>query len=552
MRGFLVVASVLAVSAVAADANAQTAGINMGAPVWNGVVAVDAMQAAVSTGAPHVRVNFRLDDWKSPSDPGFFAAYDQIIDGITSNGLEVYGLLSDELAPEHDRLSPEFAEQYVKFATAVIDRYKDRVRVWETINEPNDWAGGTSARFPAATFADVHGKLYSAVKVAHPGDACWDVKIVTGPLFSFDGNSSASYLADVINAGRAGGGWKGVRDVLGKDPIDDVGYHIYVAQGTDSSEGDVGTSAGANLDSLKSVLAARGLGDKKIWISEIGYQAELLGDEGQATRLDSTFAALGARGDVASIQWFTIGDFGGLGWGLHKEGSFAAKDRRPAYEKFVNQAKAYAPELAAKLVVELPKQVEIGKPVVAKVTATNLGKHAWGDDVRVGAASGCPAAWSINGWAWSPAAGEGYAKSLTDARRFLPKGKTVAQGESITVDVALATPAALGKQRFAARMLEEGVAWFGATASADVDVVPAGTIVPPGEAPGGPGGTTPGGPSGGKPVAQDGSDGASASDGCTCREAPSRSDASGAARGVSFAGLLIGLGLVARRRLARR
>lgn len=513
--------SAVAIAMSAGNARAQTAGINMGAPVWNGVVAIDATKAAVSTGAHHVRVNFRLDVWKSPNDPGFIAAYDAIIDGITSQGLEVYGLVSDELSTNDD--------EYVAFATAVIDRYKDRVRVWETINEPNDWAGGTSARFTAGRFADVHGRLYSAVKVAHPGDACWDVKLVTGPLFSFDGNSSASYLAEVIDQGRAGGGWKSVRDVLGKDPVDDVGYHVYVAQGSDSADDDVAPSANANLDALKNVLSARGLGDRRIWISEVGYQAELLGNDGQAARLDATFAALSARSDVASIQWFTIEDFGGMGWGVRN---------RPAYAKLVAQAKAHAPERAAKLVVDLPKRAAIGAPVVAKITATNLGKKTWTTDaVRLGAASGCPAAWSVNGWTWAPSAADGHSASLTDARRFLPKGATVAQGESITFDVPLASATEKGKLHFAARMLEEGVAWFGSTASADVEIVESNTgDEPPADAP------DPGAPSSSAGEASSAS--SSATSGCS-------SSSSGAARGVSFAAILVAFGVFVRRRTSR-
>jgi hypothetical protein len=83
-------------------------GINMGAPVWNGAVVDDALKAAIETGATHVRVNFRLDRWASRTDAGFFDATDRIVDAITSQGLEVYGLVSDELAPAHPITSQAF------------------------------------------------------------------------------------------------------------------------------------------------------------------------------------------------------------------------------------------------------------------------------------------------------------------------------------------------------------------------------------------------------------------------------------------------------------
>lgn len=538
-----------------ATASAQTAGINMGAPVWNGDVAKDALLAATGTGAAHVRVNFRLDAWSAPGDltkvkgKTFFEAYDEIVDTITSQGLEVYGLLNDELAPGLGT-GDVFEAAYAANALAVIDRYKDRVRVWETINEPNDYAGGTSARFTPSAFASAHARVYDVVKRAHAGDACWDVKIVTGPLFSFDGVSASDYLDATIAAGRAGGRWKTVRDALGRDPIDDVGYHLYVAQGPDSPPAEVGASAGANLAAIRSVIDKYALGDKKVWISEIGYRLPLFDEAGQAARVDTLFAALGARSDVASIQWFTIGDFGGEGWGLFGA-SFAAKDRRPSYDRFVAQAKAHAPALAAKLEVSMPSKIAAGATVVAKVKATNLGTSTWrsSDDVRIGAASGCPSAWAVNEVAWKPAASDGYASSPTDARRFLGSS-TLAPGESLTFDVPVVAPTELGKQRFAARMVREGVAWFGSTAIADVEIVPAST--PPGGGPGGGGASSAGGPPppGGSGAAVEPSAGnGDTSSGCSCRTSGGTGDDAGsAARGIALA---LGLAILAFRVRAR-
>jgi hypothetical protein len=459
----------------ARDADAQVAGINLGAPVYDGVVADDALKAVIASGAPHVRVNFRLDRWTSPADATkhggrtFFEAYDAIVDAIVSHGLEVYGLLNDELGS---------GDAYVANALAVVEHFRDRVRVWETLNEPNDWAGGTSARYPAATFAEMHARVYDAVKAKHPGDGCWDVKLVSGPLFSFDGTSAADYLDAAIAAGRGGGTWKALRDASGADPIDGVGYHVYVAQGSDSPIADVGASGGANLDAIGSVLVQRGLGDRKIWISETGFQVPAVDEQGQADRLDATFGALGARSDVASIQWFTIADFGGQGWGLYRD-AIAPANRRPAYDRFVAQARAHAPALAARLAVSLPAQITAGAKVTATITATNLGSSAWSaaDQVRLGAASGCPAAWATNTWRWdAPVASDGYAASATDARRFLPPAASIAQGGSVTLEVTLTAPSQPGKARFAARMVKESVAWFGATAIADVDVVAPGPV----------------------------------------------------------------------------
>lgn len=458
------------------------AGLNMGAPVWNGVLAKDALAASIATGAPQIRVNFRLDKWSAPSDATkhdgrtFFEAYDVVVDAITSQGLEVYGLLSDELVRIGPK-DPGFDDAWVPNALAVVERYRDRVRVWETINEPNNWDETQTPRMPPAAFARAHAKLYGAVKADHAGDPCWDVTLVTGPLFSFDGTTGTDYLAEAIAAGRANGPWKAFVNATGRDPVDGVGYHAYVAQGPGTTS--VAAATNANLDALRAMLSARGLADRRVWLSEVGFRADVLGGEGQAERLDATFDALAARTDVAAAHWFTVADFGaGESWGLFA-GGCAAGQQRPAHARFLARAKRHAPALAARIAVDAPTSVAATAVTPVKVTVTNLGKETWpaGGSVRLGAAAGCPSASAVNELPWAPSA-SGYARSTTDARVPLPRA--VAQGESIVLDVALA-PAASGG-RLAMRMVKEGEAWFGATASVKLAVAsdgPSNTTPPP-------------------------------------------------------------------------
>lgn len=531
----------VAVALLSSGADAQVAGINMGVPVYDGKLDEEALAAVITTGATHVRVNFRLDRWTSPTDTTkhggytFFEAYDRIVDAIVSQGLDVYGLLNDELVGVRPK-DAGFEAAWVANALAVIDRYKDRVRTWETLNEPNDWDETQTARVPAETFASAHGRLYQAAKVEHAGDECWDVTLVSGPLFSFDGRPETDYLDAVIAAGRAGGPWRAVLDAIGRDPLDGVGYHVYVAQGPGSTAADASAAAAANLDALRALLDARGLGDRRVWVSEIGFRASLVGDQGQAERLDAVFSSIGARSDVASIQWFSIKDFGtDETWGLFAS---VPAGRRPAYDRFVAQARALAPELAARLTIDLPRTAPPGARVVAKVTATNLGRSTWtaSDGVGLGAASGCPWASATNDVPWDDAV-DGYVKSVVDARRFFPAGAAVAQGESITVEVPLIVPDTPGKRRFAVRMVKDGVAWFGATASAELEVVSGEDAPASGERPGDERGQ--GEPSPRRPGANGG-----------CRETPQ--PASNAGTDALAALLLAGLTWVGRRRRRSR
>ena len=49
--------------------------------------------------------------------------------------------------------SDEWIAEYVQNAVKIVDHFKNRIRVYEIINEPNDWAGGTSARFTPRAYA---------------------------------------------------------------------------------------------------------------------------------------------------------------------------------------------------------------------------------------------------------------------------------------------------------------------------------------------------------------------------------------------------------------
>jgi len=124
----------------------------------------------------------------------------------------------------------------------------------------------------------------------------------------------------------------------------------------------------------------------------------------------------------------------------------------------------------------------------------------------------------------------------------------------VTMEVPLVMPAAAGKAHFAARMVQEGVAWFGSTAIADIDVVPASSLPDGGVGGGGDGVGGDGdgaGTSGG--LGPRGDAAKSASAGCGCSEAVGSvgsevSSGPSAARGLLFGLVLTAFALGNRRR----
>jgi hypothetical protein len=411
-------------------------GLDIGHVVDNGAVH-DVFDEVDATGTGWVRINFRLDTQNAP-DASWFAEYDRVVDDYVARGIEVYALINDEaVSSTLDENGDAWRAVFVQTAQQIVEHFENRVRVYEIINEPNDYAGGTSARFTAIAFAKILQDTYTAVK---HGDRCSDVTLVSGPLFSFDGNDSAAYLQQVFDT------WGGA------SYLDGVGYHMYVAQGLDSATADVGTSMAANLGAIEAVSA------KPIWVSEYGWRADVVGDDEQAARMQAGFDAMKQDGHVALATYFTLKDFPGNDWGVYT----SADARRPSADRLASIAAANLPARSARVVSVTADASE------AVVTLQNRGSTTWAEGFRLGAAAGCPDAASVNSIAWAPASG--YANSETDARVYLDRA--VAPGEMVEIHVPLAAMPA-GTYTFAARMVEDGVAWFGPTVTAQVTVTDA-------------------------------------------------------------------------------
>ena len=477
---FRTLAIAAALLALAKPAHATEAGLDVGHAVENGAVQ-DVFDQVDATGARWVRINMRLDAWNAPDDATphgpdgltWFQAYDRVIDTYLARGIQVYALINDEsVSSDLDHSSPEWIALYVQNAVKIVDHFKNRVRVYEIINEPNDYAGGTSARFAPATFAEILQDTYLAVKhdAGHIDDRCWQVQLVSGPILSLDGNDGASYLDQTYDAGRNQLAWDYTHQVTGSYPLDGIGYHVYVAQGSDSTLDDVGANTTANLDALWSVIAAREGSDtgKQIWLSEYGWRADLVGDDGQAQRLAAGFDAMAQSGHVATAMYFNYQDFPGNEWGVYD----ASGQRRPSADTLAQIADANAPDRAARLVSVVAPPLAPGQTGTIDVTLVNRGGTTWSDGVRLGAAPGCPEAATDNAIAWTPADSDGYANGIEDARIYL--AQDVPPGGSVTVHVPVTAPAQAGTYTFAARMVEDGVGWFGPTVTAQVVVAAAG------------------------------------------------------------------------------
>lgn len=323
--------------------------LDTGAPISGSTINIDA-DALAATGTKYVRLNFILGSWSSPTDATlhngmtWMQCYDSIVNSLTKRGLKVYGLIGGEAVKNGGALNTDlYVDAYTKNFVTIVEHFKDRVRVFESFNEPNDWAGGTTAQVEPYWFAKMLQKIYMAVKIdnGHIKDPTWQVTLVSGPLFGHDIASSyedtgASYMDAVYKAGIDQLSWKSIRADHGTYPLDGIGYHTYVTQGPNKPKA-IKDRLNYNINSIWDIISKyEGTGSKKkIWISECGWNTAHISASEQARNVTTAFTAFRDHPRVAMGTCFQICDFGGDGgWGIFKGTPYTEANKKPSWTAF--------------------------------------------------------------------------------------------------------------------------------------------------------------------------------------------------------------------------
>lgn len=333
-----------------APAHALLVCLDAGAPINESTGQIQLNAAALkATGTQYVRVNFILGPWSNPNDAtkrgpqnmSWKQTYDQIIHSLTSQGIEVYALIGAQAVHSSaggNYNSDQWVNDYVANFTTIVGQFKDRVRVYESFNEPNDWAGGTTAQVQPFWFAKMLQNIYLSVKInnGHQSDQSWQVTLVSGPGFSHDMDTVATYMQQTYQAGINQLSWTSVKNSYGTYPLDGIGYHIYVAQGsTDTTT--VRNAVNKNLNAIWSTVKSfEGSNTpKKLWVSEWSWNTASVSESGQASNLTTVFNLFKSDARVALASWFQITDFGASDkWGLFRAGGLTEANKKPSWQAF--------------------------------------------------------------------------------------------------------------------------------------------------------------------------------------------------------------------------
>jgi len=206
----------------------------------------NAIRLMKEAGMAWVRMDFLWDEIEPKQGEFDFAKYDNIVDLLKKNNLNVLGIL-DYSAPwaascKSWNCPPKDNKLFADYAAATIKHFKGRIKYWEVWNEPDSptyWSEQDGMK----GYCELLKEVYIAAKKADP-----DCKILNGGLAQ--GLSSVNHLYD--------NGAKGYFDIL----------NIHYFETPLNPHTIKGVAAYPRL--AYKIMSRNGDADKKIWITEIG------------------------------------------------------------------------------------------------------------------------------------------------------------------------------------------------------------------------------------------------------------------------------------------
>lgn len=238
--------------------NALTAG-HINQYVLPGVKFLDAVQQSQ---ARIVRVNFQ----KCPD--GTFNCYMGAINHMLSKNQQIYGLIDPyEVVNNFNPWSNYKINEYAVKFRQIVQTYSGKVKVFESVNEPNI--------APNVINATQFGKILRAVwKEVRKFSGLNSIKIITGPVMTDNKDvslqSCINYLKTAINHIPS-------NEEL---PFNGIGFHFYPYKSCSGiNPWGVQTEVYNVINNFWSQMAAhRGAlsWNRKIWISEFGFNNEIV------------------------------------------------------------------------------------------------------------------------------------------------------------------------------------------------------------------------------------------------------------------------------------
>jgi hypothetical protein len=316
-------------------------GINPNTPINTSTGAVTLTQNQVNdlaaAGVGWVRLEFITGPYGNTDSTAFYNAYDQIVNMFVNAGIQVLGLVDYQTEPggqsawtqnNQENTGGNGDNNYIVGLGAITARiaqhYAGKITWYEVWNEPNAYAScsgsvctGGTFMYPS-NFAALLTEVYAQSRIY----ANIPVKFVSGGVFghSIGGvydctNAGGTYLSNTYNEGINITGkftWAYQNDG-GNYPLDAIGQHIYITQG-----GTVTTSQIQQyLGCIRSAYTAYDSSNKKVWITEFGWNTYSVSQATQAANIDTSFGVFQSTSYVSNALLYNDQDWAtNQQWGI--------------------------------------------------------------------------------------------------------------------------------------------------------------------------------------------------------------------------------------------
>ena len=358
-----IVVAICSICSLSATAYAaSTNGIQGGQPYGDDgtIYLTDSVATAMKqSGAGIVRVLFRLGNCTTDSAE-WYAAYDQIVNNLTSKGITVIGVLNGELISGYNQNDwcannvenggtngyNDFIDTFGYMCARVASHFNGIVKKWEVWNEPDCWSQhptstvytGGSFMYPS-NFQALLGHIYTQLKYYNN----FDCEIISGGLFGHDisgksqANSGANYLDSTYSMGINYGSWSWINGTVGTYPLDHIGSHIYISQGETVASSDITNYCNWMKDAY--TYYEGGATNKKLFVTEYGWQTPVtygVSEAVQATNITTCLNAFNSLSYIGGTDLFFLQDIevAGLCYGIFRQSGLSGSDKKTGWTNF--------------------------------------------------------------------------------------------------------------------------------------------------------------------------------------------------------------------------
>jgi hypothetical protein len=197
-------------------------------------------------------------------------AYDRMVDTLCNAGISVLGMINHETLTrplseaDNDATAASYRQEFANQAGWLAGYFTGRVKYWEVWNEP-----AVTARLSESHYAALLTHTSNSIKSANP-----EAKVLFAGL-EHAWNSYNNYFAEVYNRLDNEQGRARPFDIFAIHPYRDANYSqdpsVYMVQPGEMPD----PSDRTIIDKFVRTMEANGDSDKKVWITEVGWNSAL-------------------------------------------------------------------------------------------------------------------------------------------------------------------------------------------------------------------------------------------------------------------------------------